>query len=983
MVGGDHALALGLLLDAYEDTRRQWLPRMVSLTAETGVGKTRVVQEFYRRVAATDPYWPPVLRAPNQRKAVVPLKSDWSGEPMLLWLGLSCWQQPDGRPAVVLDSALPRQLAAHARGLLAREHRTAAAKEALVQTASAIAPLLGVQALRAVIDALGKAREVREIVRSLESAAGRVEEDADERVVEAVLSLANLTNTYGMSMVVVVDDAHDADSTTLAAIERLLESGRGVLVIATSWPTALERQRTNAEGFGHWLDRAAPTHRIARRELQLLPPVELAKLAENAARERQRDEVDRDAAQLVAERASGNPMLLANLLELVWVNGLALRAQDLPDLVQLPSEPNVIFREVWTRFLPAEARRTLQVAGLLGTPIHEILLRSAARAAGVRDRGAIAQTLALGWLAAIPDPYTDERRIRFSEPFLREVAESYTGELAESVRDRIIEIAVTCALVLPTRTSNYARTEALELAVKFIEREPSLRLFTVDVFSELADLLWRSDPARAAKLLDQAVRVQLADGEQPSNGLLMSAAVARAKIGEVDEAFKIFDLGGPALLAMKASRALIAERWAETVDTAREALTVEIATPGTVLWDPYRAEKSVILSLASDAGGAGLLSDNQEIRAAAVSVLEQAMRGLLDQGRRAEARGVAWHALACDQSKVAPLLDELGLSADEEHELDEAELIDAARRSLEEGKIPDLADALAQVVTYRECVRALPLAQSLVERGGPDHAPLLSFVALGAGEFALAAETSRLVLANAKRKRRPPDAPELQVERRQLAQALAAAGHGEQAARVADLSLEIAERARVPGDITAALIVRAYAHLALAEYEQADEKLTTAEQNLTDEHVVRHLQYPDERISRTRCDLFGLQADWTALRRVLQAVSESTFSPLFRSGWRMMAWRDLARWLEDRVSFERELLTGAGLGALLDQDAIWAHNTLERAMDHLYAGLRELGQTPLPVVWSDVGQWLTFTLRDAGHTDDVTRLAALIGSTDA
>ena len=211
-----------------------------------------------------------------------------------------------------------------------------------MNSAIAIAPFLGVEIVKSIAEALYKVREVREIASALEKAAGRdAETDADETVIKATMALAELINANGMSMVVVIDDAHDADATTLAAVERLLESPRAVLVIATSRPTALKRQRVNGEGFGLRLERAARTHRIENRELELLSPGELAGLAEAAVRERQPNAMDPAAAQLLADRAAGNPLLLAHLLELASANGLTLEERYLPDLEELPSEPEV------------------------------------------------------------------------------------------------------------------------------------------------------------------------------------------------------------------------------------------------------------------------------------------------------------------------------------------------------------------------------------------------------------------------------------------------------------------------------------------------------------------------------------------------------------------------------------------------------------------------------------------------------------------
>ena len=268
LVGAGHHAALQALCKARDRTLHQWRPRMVNLMSETGVGKTRIVQELYRHVVADDPYWPRELTAANQRKAVVPQQDAWPGRPKVLWIGLSCWQGSDGSPGRALDAALRRQLRAHARALIVRERRTKAVRKAFAKAVLAITPLLGVSLVSDIAEALDTADDTREIAASIQSAAATGDDsNSDRQLVEAAIGLANLVNADGMSMVVVLDDAHDADATTLAAVERLLESARGVLVVATSWPTAIERQRAGGRGFGAWLQWARPTRpdRVATR----------------------------------------------------------------------------------------------------------------------------------------------------------------------------------------------------------------------------------------------------------------------------------------------------------------------------------------------------------------------------------------------------------------------------------------------------------------------------------------------------------------------------------------------------------------------------------------------------------------------------------------------------------------------------------------------------------------------------------------------
>ena len=97
-------------------------PSLVVLSAPTGYGKTRIVQEFYAHVSAKQkwPYWPARLEGDilrpwtETRKCVFPASfyvppgavMDW------MWWGVSCSLHQDGTPAHALSEYAP-QLAAH------------------------------------------------------------------------------------------------------------------------------------------------------------------------------------------------------------------------------------------------------------------------------------------------------------------------------------------------------------------------------------------------------------------------------------------------------------------------------------------------------------------------------------------------------------------------------------------------------------------------------------------------------------------------------------------------------------------------------------------------------------------------------------------------------------------------------------------------------------------------------------------------------
>lgn len=100
-------------------------PRMVTIVAESGLGKTRLAQELYVRLASDERwnprdsrYWPTCFGDENSNLNVVPDLSNQrpKGPPRFLWMGAR-WRSPTEKNAAITTSALPElrsSLAAHA-----------------------------------------------------------------------------------------------------------------------------------------------------------------------------------------------------------------------------------------------------------------------------------------------------------------------------------------------------------------------------------------------------------------------------------------------------------------------------------------------------------------------------------------------------------------------------------------------------------------------------------------------------------------------------------------------------------------------------------------------------------------------------------------------------------------------------------------------------------------------------------------------------
>jgi hypothetical protein len=117
-VGDGHHALVDALVGEFETVCTRRVPSWWSLEANTGWGKTRVIQEFYARIAGVQPeprYWPPAILTPEenrvnvQRKRVHPplTKAAVGATPSWFWWGISCSSR-HGTPLNALAHDLER-----------------------------------------------------------------------------------------------------------------------------------------------------------------------------------------------------------------------------------------------------------------------------------------------------------------------------------------------------------------------------------------------------------------------------------------------------------------------------------------------------------------------------------------------------------------------------------------------------------------------------------------------------------------------------------------------------------------------------------------------------------------------------------------------------------------------------------------------------------------------------------------------------------
>lgn len=267
-VGESRRLLVDGLLATYDEVHTANRARWVSLEAPTGWGKTRVVREFYNRLAAErqlqPAYWPATILGARperfddvsaRRKQVHPEVRHTPGSlPSFFWWGIAASLR-NGVAADALAEDLA-QLSAHqeylddvwkklatwternprwwtgASGAAAEEGLTHLAGMALEAAAGASVPGLGL-----VLPALQK---LRSSTRARAERRQRLASDAEitgagPDQVDATVELVTRLARPGLPVVIFVEDFHDADPTLAELVTRCANADAAILVITTAW----------------------------------------------------------------------------------------------------------------------------------------------------------------------------------------------------------------------------------------------------------------------------------------------------------------------------------------------------------------------------------------------------------------------------------------------------------------------------------------------------------------------------------------------------------------------------------------------------------------------------------------------------------------------------------------------------------------------------------------------------------------------------
>src|SRR5665647_3514617 len=380
------------LLAEFDHVSQSGRPRWWSLEEHSGWGKTRIVQELYRRLAAERQpgakYWPPSLlpRAPvlgnagpwmSMRRRVYPeqVVPEHEAVPQWFWWGISCATR-SGTPVQALADDLT-QFVEHQVGLEQRWRQLASPKARLgaegsaepgevVETAAGEVlgvaaglanlpvPGLGVLALNAKWGVQGRRN------RGLAAQGGRMVEASGRGRSDLVDELApalERLGAAGLPIVITIEDLHLADESLVEFLARLLAAqGATVLVISTAWRGLLDKDSLPAHRL---IERVQPD-RVCRVLTDEAVP-DLAPSERQVIVRATLPEVTAWNANLLAASFT-NPLALQLACHVGWVRR-AERNLTADEVAGLPPDVGGLFTQLWNE-LPENTREVLMVAAL-------------------------------------------------------------------------------------------------------------------------------------------------------------------------------------------------------------------------------------------------------------------------------------------------------------------------------------------------------------------------------------------------------------------------------------------------------------------------------------------------------------------------------------------------------------------------------------------------------------------------------------------
>ncbi|MEV7623753.1 AAA family ATPase [Actinoplanes sp. NPDC089786] len=547
-VGSERLSVVDRLVTTFDELRHTCTPRMIALVASPGWGKTRIVQEFYARLAAVQPapgYWSPSLvdspdaasatfvdvttsrKVVRHRRLTVPADT----VPPWLWLAPASSRLGDGSCGPALESVAD-QLAPHLGTVLQAIAARGALDDSILAAVAAAVPLRHLVNLSPITPELSQ-RLLRLSVDRIVPGTAELTAGLGNAFAALLRAAADGLGGDRLGVVVVLDDAHDLDRATVDFVTEILSGSVPVLFVATTWPDPPGGDAMPSP-FTAYLAEAADAERVHREVLARLDPDDLVDYVRA-----QFPETDPGVAFRLAQRADGNPYALRLLLDTPRVRSATGNGRivlDADEIESINGGLDSLLREHWAR-LTAGVQQTLATAAMLGQSFVDDVLLSALEALDTESGSGLAEALASAWIRPAGEPV---RVIEFIERIRYELArDAVVNVLSPKVRELMLHAALrTVRRLLDSSDKEYRQTLlALHVGLAQDGAEPDL-VRAAQSAGELADIAREQHRrAEAIRYLDRAIEwLEKGDDVEPSMLAGFYTALAENQVLELSRA---------------------------------------------------------------------------------------------------------------------------------------------------------------------------------------------------------------------------------------------------------------------------------------------------------------------------------------------------------------------------------------------------------------------------------------------------------------
>jgi hypothetical protein len=286
----DRETELNYLLECYDEVQKNSTTKFVAIIADSGIGKTRLVREFYGEITKKYDklsYWPD--RLSNNLRSLL-LNPDFKGHEFsddvikhgapFYWWSVR-FSDPEKRNAEFINTAVANsghfltvQAALYAKGL---DLNKTALKSVIdfgydsikelglddyIKTIfpQAIYVISAVNNLKKVYTTIAERHVLKEELKNPEKVV-KAEINNHYKNIEATIELLFGDENNFKPLIIVLDDFHWADKESLTLIKKIIEisekNGRPVFLLATVWPQlwkSLERDKTDISSFITWIN---------------------------------------------------------------------------------------------------------------------------------------------------------------------------------------------------------------------------------------------------------------------------------------------------------------------------------------------------------------------------------------------------------------------------------------------------------------------------------------------------------------------------------------------------------------------------------------------------------------------------------------------------------------------------------------------------------------------------------------------------------